>query len=54
MSYCKSNIMLSGTLIAGVITLQSRRKVVKSDRNNVRFLLVTATYAFFVVDHCFQ
>ena len=48
---------LSGTLIDGVTTLQSRKERSKSDRNinNVHFLPVTAptvTYCSILLLHC--
>ena len=42
--------MLSGTLNDGVIILQSQKGWSKSDRNNVRFLPVTATYAIIIMN----
>ena len=41
----KVNFELSTFFIDKVITLQSQKKWSKCDRNNVRFLPVTATYA---------
>ena len=34
-----------------VITLQSQKRWSKSDRNNVRFLPVTATYKIILAEH---